>query len=65
MPNLNLAFGSSTCRTLNLNVAFSSVRFRFKPFFEPELDTTNISIDTPVKEVALEFIRLCTTHRKW
>ncbi|KAJ7660130.1 hypothetical protein DFH06DRAFT_390985 [Mycena polygramma] len=65
-PNLNPAFGSRLPRTLNLNLAFSSVRFRFEPISEPDLATVILHILTEQVEpdfrrsdirVALDFDR--------
>ncbi|KAJ7756359.1 hypothetical protein B0H16DRAFT_1458332 [Mycena metata] len=47
MPNLNVVFSSSIGQTLNLNAAFSSVRFRFKPIFEPNLASTTPALSAP------------------
>lgn len=47
MPYLNFAFGSAPTRTLNLNAAFSSVRFRFGPISEPNPASTSLMYQSP------------------
>ncbi|KAJ7210272.1 hypothetical protein B0H12DRAFT_1079729 [Mycena haematopus] len=44
---LNWVLGSGIGRTLNLNFAFSSVRFEFEPKSEPNFPTTNGSVGDP------------------